>query len=55
MAFDVPQIYSDDLVVDQRETQIDVSRDPDRWISDRSRPYYITGTSVDVEIPFTGN
>ncbi|MDX0986623.1 hypothetical protein GOL22_31970 [Sinorhizobium medicae] len=55
MAFDVPQILPDDLVVDQRETQIDVSRDRDRWISDRSRPYYIIGTSVDVEIPFTGN
>lgn len=55
MAFDVPQILPDDLMVDQRETQIDVSRDRDRWISDRSRPYYIIGTSVDVEIPFTGN
>ena len=55
MAFEVPQIFPDDLVVDQRETQIDVSRDHNRWISDRSRPYHVTGTSVDVEIPFTGN
>ncbi|KQQ37365.1 hypothetical protein ASG19_08910 [Rhizobium sp. Leaf306] len=55
MAFDVPKIYPDDLVVEQRETQIDISRDHNRWIEDRSRPHYITGTAVDVEIPFTGN
>ncbi len=26
-----------------------------RFIDDRSRPFYILGTSVDVEIPFSGN
>ncbi len=55
MAFEVPQLFPEKLVVDQRETQIDVSHDHNRWISDRSRPYHISGTSVDVEIPFTGN
>lgn len=54
-AFEVPTIYPEDLVIDQRETQIDVSRDQNRWISDRSRAHFITGTSVDVEVPFTGN
>jgi len=53
--FDVPKIFPDDLVVDQRETKIDVSQDRMRFIDDRSRPFYISGTSVDVEIPFTGN
>ncbi|QKK21019.1 hypothetical protein FFM53_030735 (plasmid) [Rhizobium indicum] len=51
----MPKIYPADLVVDQRETQIDVSRDQSRWISDQSRPHFITGTAVDVELPFTGN
>lgn len=52
---DVPKIYPDDLVVDQRETKIDVSQDQMRFINDRSRPFYISGTSVDVDLPFTGN
>lgn len=53
--FDVPKIYPDDLVVDQRDTKIDVSQDPRRFIDDRSRPFYISGTSIDVDLPFTGN
>jgi len=50
----VPFLDVDSLVVDQREKQIDVSRDQMRMIRDRSRPFYITGTEVEVEIPFTG-
>ncbi|MBK9083103.1 MAG: hypothetical protein IPL88_13975 [Rhizobiales bacterium] len=52
--FDVPKIYPEELVVAQRETKIDVSQDWTRLINDRSRPFYISGTSVDVEIPFSG-
>jgi hypothetical protein len=51
---DAPVLDEDNLVVDQREKQIDVSRDPNRWISDRSRPFHITGSEIEVEIPFTG-
>jgi hypothetical protein len=51
---DVPVLDVDNLVVDQREKQIDVNRDPMRTIRDRSRPFYITGTEVEVELPFTG-
>ncbi|WP_421996883.1 hypothetical protein [Roseovarius confluentis] len=53
--FEVPVIHDDELVVDQRETKIDVSQDRDRIIHDRSRPVLITGTTIDVEVPFTGN
>ncbi len=53
--FEVPSIYPDDIVVDQRETEIDVSHDQMRHIPDRSQPYHITGTSVDVELPYTGD
>lgn len=51
----VPTIYPDDLVVDQHETQIDVSQDRNRYIRDRSRPHHIAGTSVEVDLPYTGN
>ena len=52
---DVPLIYPDDIVVDQREQQIDVSQDQMRYIDDRSRSFNVPGTSVDVELPFTGD
>ena len=51
---DVPKLLVDDIVVDQREQKIDVSRDGNRYISDRSKPFYITGSEIQVEIPFTG-
>ena len=51
---DTPSLLTDETVVDQRETQIDVSRDHNRMIYDRSRPFHIAGTEIEVEIPFTG-
>lgn len=51
---EVPALMTDEIVVDQRETKIDVSRDQNRMIFDRSRPFHITGTEIEVEIPFTG-
>jgi hypothetical protein len=51
---DVPVLDEENLVVDQREKQIDVSRDQNRYITDRSRPFYVTGSEIEVEIPFTG-
>lgn len=52
---EVPTLIIEDIVVDQRETKIDVRHDPRRWIDDRSRPVYVPGTEVEVEIPFTGD
>jgi len=51
---EVPTLLVDDLVVDQHEVKIDVSRDFDRMITDRSRPFYVAGSQVVVEVPFTG-
>ncbi|WP_421705323.1 hypothetical protein [Alloalcanivorax xenomutans] len=51
---DVPILDEESLVVDQREKQIDVSRDQNRYITDRNRPFYVTGSEIEVEIPFTG-
>jgi len=50
----VPELDVENLVVDQREKQLDVSQDPMRMIRDRGRPFYITGTEIEVEVPFTG-
>ncbi len=51
---EIPTLLTDEIVVDQREAKIDVSRDHNRMIFDRSRPFHITGTEIEVEIPFTG-
>lgn len=52
---EVPALITEEIVVDQRETKIDVRHDPRRWIDDRSRSVYVPGTEVEVEIPFTGD
>jgi hypothetical protein len=38
-----------------QETQVDVSGDPRRFITNRSRPFYVAGTEVRVVIPFHGD
>ena len=53
--FEVPQVQPDETVVDTREVQIDVSKNKNRYISDRSKPFLVPGTSLDVEVPFEGN
>ena len=52
---EIPTLQTDEIVVDQRETKIDVSRDHNRMIFDRSKPFHITGTEIEVEVPFTGD
>jgi hypothetical protein len=50
----VPALVEDEIVVEQHDTQIDVSRDSMRIIHDRSRPFHVKGTEIQVEVPFTG-
>ena len=52
---DVPTLRPEEIVVDQRESQIDVSRDPMRAVRDRSRPTYVPGTEIEYSIPFDGD
>ena len=52
---DVPVLNMDEITVDRRETQINVSRDPHRIIIDRSRPVYVPGTEIEITVPFTGD
>jgi hypothetical protein len=52
---ETPVLHEDGIHIDHGEQQIDVSRDPQRFIIDRSRPFYILGTRITVIVPFTGD
>lgn len=52
--FHLPILLEDKIVADQQETQIDVSNDRNRHILDRSRPFYVPGAEVTLEVPFEG-
>ena len=48
-------LCEDATIMSQNETQVDVSGDSMRmFIPDRSGPFYIPGTRVDIDIPFKG-
>ena len=51
----VPTLRREEIVVDQHEIQIDISRDPSRLVYDRSRPAYVTGTEIEYTVPFDGD
>lgn len=49
-------IYEDRITAPEpSECQVDVSGDPRRFIRDTSRPCYIAGHEISVEIPFSGD
>ena len=52
---EVPILREDQIVADQQESQIDVSRDPMRFIRDRSSPFFVAGTAIEITIPFDGD
>ena len=52
---DPPTLRRDEWSAEESETKIDVSGDQNRWISDRSRPFYVPGQRIDVEVPFDGD
>ena len=43
------------ITVDQKEIEVDVSQDRNRYISDRSGPFYVKGTSNIFYVPFSGD
>jgi hypothetical protein len=51
----VPSLKDQSVEMDQQETNVDVSGDPTRRISDRSRPFYMKGTEITFFIPFDGD
>ena len=48
-------LHKEHIEADSHEEQIDVSQDPRRHIRDRSRPFYITGTCIEVTVTFSGD
>lgn len=51
-----PVLHLDKRTADQHETQVDVRSMPTRyWIDDPSRPHYVPGQQIDIEIPFAGD
>ena len=52
---DVPELHEDQISVDQREVQIDISQDRMRYISDTGRPFSVAGTLIEVTVPFSGD
>lgn len=52
---DVPVLDEGRKYAKQRQTQVDVSRDPRRFVTDRSRPFYMLGTELSIFVPFSGD
>src|SRR5260370_18798375 len=53
-SINVPVLRNDEKYAETRQTQVDVSRDPMRFITNRSRPIYVVGTEIKFAIPYTG-
>ncbi len=49
------QLQEEQITVGQEEAQVDVSHDRQRYIRDRSSPFFIAGTSVTFFVPFEGD
>lgn len=49
-----PSLRRNDWSMSEHETKIDVRHDQDRWITDRSRPCYVPGQFIEIEVPIEG-
>ena len=54
-SLNVPVLEEEKKYALTQETRVDVSQDRQRFISDRSRPFYVAGTEVSVAVPFQGD
>lgn len=54
---DVPVLQEEGISISQREAQVDVSNrfDYNYGYRDQSGPTYVTGTAIDVSVPFSGD
>lgn len=53
---EVPVMQDDKIYVcEHGEAKVDVSRDPNRFIRDRSQPFYLNGTKTVIALPFEGD
>lgn len=53
--FEIPILLADQIIADQKEAKIDVSQDQMRYIRDRTQPFYIDGTQIEITLPFEGD
>jgi hypothetical protein len=53
--FTIPVLQRDKIYIDQREAQIDISSERNRYLKERGRPFLVTGTLVEVFVPFEGD
>ena len=53
-SLEVPKLDKDTISIKQREVEIDVSGDRDRYFSSHG-PHYVQGTAIDVRVPFHGD
>ena len=50
-----PALRRDEWSAEESETKVDVRYDQRRMVSDSSRPCYVPGQKIDVEVPFDGD
>jgi hypothetical protein len=53
-SLEVPTLRRQDWSAAECESRVDVSQEPNRWIRDRHRPFYIPGQRIEIEVPFDG-
>lgn len=54
--FDPPVLKCDETYISNHgEADVDVRYDPNRWIDDKSRPFYVKGTFAEFCVPFVGD
>ncbi len=52
---EVPRLLEEHITTDQQESQVEVSQEFNRFISDESGPFYVPGTKVSFFVPFEGD
>lgn len=53
-ALQAPGLQREAWSASEHEAKIDVRHDQNRWITDRSRPCYVPGQRIEVEVPIDG-
>ena len=52
---DIPILNRDDIIADQKETQVDVRGDISYNITDPNQPFYVPGIRIEITVPFIGD
>ena len=50
-----PKLLENEKYADREEIDVDVSKDPIKFIRDRRRPFYVKGLQIIIAIPFEGD